>query len=242
MILVPMDTPGVNILRPLAVFGHEHDHAEIIFDNVRVPKENMILGPGRGFEIAQGRLGPGRIHHCMRSIGVAEMALEAMVYRAQNRHAFGSVVSRKDTIRQIVANARIEITKCRQLTYLAAVMADEKGFKAARKYIAMIKYAVPKMALDVVDEAIQVHGAHGVSQDSRLSDLYTSLRTLRVADGPDIVHLNTIAKIEINRTPSPLAIAVSGVNENIKKYGKFEHVKNIAFPSDKSDKKQTARL
>jgi len=240
MIIVPMDTPGVNILRPLAVFGHEHDHAEIVFDNVRVPKENLILGEGRGFEIAQGRLGPGRIHHCMRSIGVAEMALEAMVYRSQNRYAFGSVVSRKDTIRQTVAEARIEITKCRQLTYLAAVMADEKGFKAARKYIAMIKYAVPRMALKVVDEAIQVHGAHGVSQDSRLSDIYASLRTLRVADGPDIVHLNTIAKIEINKTPSPLAMAVSGINENIKKYGKFDHVPQIAFP--KHNKKQKAKL
>lgn len=233
MIIVPMDTPGVKILRALAVFGHEHDHAEIIFDNVRVPKSNMILGPGRGFEIAQGRLGPGRIHHCMRSIGVAEMALESIIYRAQHRKAFGSTFDKKETLMATVAEARIEITKCRQLTYLAAVMADELGFKAARKYIAMIKYAVPKMALKVVDDAIQVHGAHGVSQDSALTRLYMGLRTLRVADGPDIVHLNTIAKMEVNRKSSVLGKSISGINENIEKYGKFEHVRDIAFPGSK---------
>lgn len=191
MILVPMDAPGVKILRPLEVFGHAHDHCEIIFDNVRVPKENMILGPGRGFEIAQGRLGPGRIHHCMRTIGVAEMALDAILFRIKHRKAFGSVLAEKDTIKEIVAEARIEITKCRQLCYLAAVMADEKGFKAARKYIAMIKISAPRMALKIVDDAIQIHGAHGVSQDSQLSSIYTGLRTLRLADGPDIVHQNS---------------------------------------------------
>jgi len=173
MILVPMDSAGIKILRPMAVFGHEHDHAEIIFDNVVVPKENMILGPGRGFDIAQARLGPGRIHHCMRTIGLAEAALAAMVHRAHNRTAFGSVLAEKDTIRQVIARARIEITKCRSLCYLAAFMADSVGFKRARKYISMIKIEAPRMALQVVDEAIQMHGAHGVSQDSNLAAIYT---------------------------------------------------------------------
>jgi len=230
MILVPMNTPGVKILRPMAVFGHEHDHAEMIFDNVVVPKENLILGEGRGFEIAQGRLGPGRIHHCMRVLGVAEMALASIIYRANNRKAFGKVLIKQDTIRQVIAEARLEITKCRQLCYLAAVIADEKGFKEARKYIAMIKVAAPRMALKIVDEAIQVHGAHGVSQDSRLSEMYTGLRTLRVADGPDIVHLNTIAQMEIAKDNDLIGQQVSGVNENIEKYGMFEHVKGKLTP------------
>eukprot|EP00750_Incisomonas_marina_P015932 INCI18801.1.p1 GENE.INCI18801.1~~INCI18801.1.p1 ORF type:complete len:452 (-),score=66.68 INCI18801.1:885-2240(-) len=228
MILVPMDSPGITILRPLAVFGHEHDHAEIIFDNVVVPKKNMVLGEGRGFDIAQARLGPGRIHHCMRTIGLAEAALSAMVHRAHNRSAFGSLLAEKDTIRQVIARARIEITKCRSLCYLAAFMADTVGFKAARKYISMIKIEAPRMALKVVDEAIQMHGAHGVSQDSRLGAMYTGLRTLRVADGPDVVHLNTVAKVEMNRPPSILGQAVSGTNKNIAKYGKFEHLEERA--------------
>eukprot|EP00755_Sulcionema_specki_P021494 Sspe_Gene.74333::Locus_45968_Transcript_3_4_Confidence_0.545_Length_1491::g.74333::m.74333/K00249/ACADM, acd; acyl-CoA dehydrogenase len=227
MILVPRDAPGVKILRPLAVFGHEHDHAEIIFDNVRVPASNMLLGEGRGFEIAQGRLGPGRIHHCMRTIGVAEMALDAIVYRVQNRTAFGQKLARKDTIRKEIAEARLEITKSRLLCYIAATMADAHGFKDARVFIAMTKVDAPRMCLKILDEAIQVHGAHGISQDSLLSDLYANVRTLRVADGPDIVHLNTIAKEELKRIPSAIGKKVSGTNHNIEKYGKFAHVKNL---------------
>merc|ERR1719218_499701 len=172
MILVPRNSKGVTIVRGLGVFGHIHDHAEIIFDNVRVPASNMILGEGRGFEIAQGRLGPGRIHHCMRTVGVAEQALEAIIHRVKNREAFGSELEKKATIRQAIAEARIDISMIRQLCYLAAVMADEHGFKEARKYIAMIKVAAPRAALKIVDEAIQIHGAHGVSQDSKLSDMY----------------------------------------------------------------------
>eukprot|EP00041_Stephanoeca_diplocostata_P012894 m.217606 g.217606 ORF g.217606 m.217606 type:complete len:458 (-) comp19132_c0_seq3:323-1696(-) len=224
MLIVPRDAPGVQILRPLAVFGHEHDHAEIIFDNVRVPASNLLLGEGKGFEIAQGRLGPGRIHHCMRTIGAAELALASIIHRANTRRAFGKVLSQKDTIRQTIAEARIEITKNRQLCYLAACMADEKGFKAARNYIAMIKVSAPRMALKVVDDAIQVHGAHGISQDSRLAEMYMNLRTLRVADGPDIVHLNTIAKTELSKPPSFEGAIVSGTNDNIAKYGKYKHV------------------
>jgi acyl-CoA dehydrogenase len=226
MIIVPRDAPGVNILRGLGVFGHIHDHAEIIFDNVRVPKSNMILGEGRGFEIAQGRLGPGRIHHCMRTIGVAERGLAAIIYRVYNREAFGSALYKKDTIRKTIAESRLEITKCRQLTYLAACIADEKGFKEARKYVSMIKVAAPQCALKVIDEAMQIHGAHGVSQDSRLSDLYTSIRTLRIADGPDVVQLNTITKVELaeNRA-NPFGKSVSGTNKNIEKYGIFQRIK-----------------
>eukprot|EP00451_Oxyrrhis_marina_P024067 CAMPEP_0204342548 /NCGR_PEP_ID=MMETSP0469-20131031/24215_1 /ASSEMBLY_ACC=CAM_ASM_000384 /TAXON_ID=2969 /ORGANISM="Oxyrrhis marina" /LENGTH=454 /DNA_ID=CAMNT_0051327467 /DNA_START=29 /DNA_END=1393 /DNA_ORIENTATION=- len=231
MIIVPRDAPGVKIIRPMAVFGHEHDHAEIVFDDVRVPATNMILGEGRGFEIAQGRLGPGRIHHCMRTIGQAEAALAAILYRAQRRKAFGKVLAKQDTLRQVVAEARISIEQNRQLCYLAAVMADEVGFKAARKYIAMIKVAAPRMALKIVDDAIQVHGAHGVGQDSKLSDMYTGLRTLRVADGPDIVHLNTIAKMEMEATgDSAIGAAVSGENKNVAKYGKFKHVEGRLAP------------
>jgi len=218
MILIPMDTPGVKILRPMAVFGHEHDHAEIVFENVKVPKENLILGEGRGFEIAQGRLGPGRIHHCMRTIGMAELALASIIHRVQHREAFGSLLSEKQSIHTVIAEARLEITKCRQLCYLAASIMDEKGTKEARKYIAMIKVAAPRAALHIVDEAIQIHGALGVSQDSKLSDIYTSLRTLRLADGPDIVHLGTIAKEELKQNQNPLGSYVSGTNPNIAKY------------------------
>merc|ERR1712093_646481 len=174
----------------------------------------MILGEGRGFEIAQG-LGPGRIHHCMRSIGQAEMALSAIIFRIRNRTAFGSNLEEKDSIRQVIAEAHIEITKCRGLCYLAAVIADERGLKDAKKYIAMIKVAAPRMALKIVDDAIQVHGAHGVSQDSRLSGMYTGLRTLRVADGPDIVHMNTIAKEVLRKKPGRAGVRLSGVNRNI---------------------------
>merc|ERR1711966_115960 len=202
MILVPRDAPGVTILRPCSEFGQVHDHAEIIFDNVRVPVTNILLGEGRGFEIAQGRLGPGRIHHCMRTIGTAEQAIDAIIHRAHNRVAFGKVLANQATLRQAVAEARIDITKSRLLCYLAAVQADDNGFKAAKSYIAMTKVDAPRMCQKIIDEAIQVHGAHGVSQDSKLSDMYTGLRTLRLADGPDIVHLNTIAKEELKKKTS----------------------------------------
>mmetsp|Transcript_35075 Transcript_35075/g.56148 ORF Transcript_35075/g.56148 Transcript_35075/m.56148 type:complete len:432 (-) Transcript_35075:408-1703(-) len=239
MLLVPKDAPGVKMIRPLSVFGHLHDHAEIVFDNVVVPKSNLILGEGRGFEIAQGRLGPGRIHHCMRTIGVAEVALESILYRVQNRKAFGSVLAKKDAIRASVAEARLQITMCRQLCYLAAVMADDHGFKEARKYIAMIKLAAPRAALKIVDEAIQIHGAHGISQDSKLAMIYADLRTLRVADGPDIVHLNTIAKMEMNMPTTTAGKTVSGINENIQKYGKYDHVKETAFPAEYGGKSKS---
>jgi acyl-CoA dehydrogenase len=229
MILVPKNHPGVKILRALSVFGHTHDHAEIIFDNVRVPKTNILLGEGRGFEISQARLGPGRIHHCMRTIGQAEIALESIVHRAHTRKAFGKLLKDHQALQATVAEARIEITQIRLLCYLAAVMADEHGFKAARKYIAMIKYAAPKAALKIVDEAIQVHGAHGVGPDSGLSALYANLRTLRVADGPDIVHLQTVAKFEIGKKASVAGIQMSGENKNIRKYKKFEHVPDISY-------------
>merc|ERR1712113_1224164 len=221
MILVPRHSKGVTIVRPLGVFGHIHDHAEIVFDDMRVPVTNMILGEGRGFEIAQGRLGPGRIHHCMRTIGTAEQAIDAIIHRAHNRTAFGKVLANQATIRQAVAEARIDITKSRLLCYLAAVQADEYGFKSAKAYIAMTKVDAPRMCLKIIDEAIQVHGAHGVSQDSKLTDLYTHVR---LADGPDVVHLNTIAKEELKKKSSVMGAMVSGTNKNIEKYGKFKHV------------------
>merc|ERR1711976_274031 len=189
-----------------------------------VPVGNMLLGEGRGFEIAQGRLGPGRIHHCMRTIGTAEQALDAIIHRAHNRTAFGKVLANQATIRQIVAEARMEITKSRLLCYLAAIQADQHGFKAAKAYVAMTKVDAPRMCLKIIDEAIQVHGAHGVSQDSRLTVLYTGIRHVRLADGPDIVHLNTIAKEELKKKSSVMGAMVSGTNKNIEKYGKFKHV------------------
>lgn len=224
MILVPRESPGVTILRPLGVFGHIHDHAEILFEDVRVPVGNMLLGEGRGFEIAQGRLGPGRIHHCMRTIGTAEQAIDSIIHRAHGRVAFGKKLTNHDTIRQTIAEARIEITKSRLLCYLAAVMADEHGFKAAKAYISMTKVDAPRMCLKIIDEAIQIHGAHGVSQDSALSEMYTNVRHVRLADGPDIVHLNTIAKEELKKKTSVMGAMVSGTNKNIKKYGKFDKV------------------
>jgi len=180
----------------------------------------------KNFQIAQGRLGPGRIHHCMRTIGVAEVALQAIIHRAKNRYAFGAPLSEKEAIRRAVAEARIEITQMRQLCYLAAVVADEKGFKDARKYIAMIKVAAPRAALKIVDEAIQIHGAHGLSQDSKLTEAYTGLRTLRVADGPDSVHLASISTLEFAAEPSLMGMIASGENKNIKKYGMFDEIKH----------------
>merc|ERR1719401_551668 len=229
MILVPKESKGVHILRGLSVFGHVEDHAEIIFHNVRVPKSAIVLGEGRGFEIAQGRLGPGRIHHCMRSLGVAEQALAAMVDRAHRRKAFGQLLAEKDNVKQMIAEARMEITMCQQLCYLAACVADEKGFKAAKSHIAMIKVAGMRAVIKIIDDAIQLHGAHGVSQDCKLEEMYRSYRYLRVGDGPDIVHLMTIAKDELAKGGGKAGRKVSGINPNVAKYGKFSHVEHGAI-------------
>ena len=202
MILVPVDTPGVSVRRPLTVFGFDdapHGHAEIAFENVRVPVSNLILGEGRGFEIAQGRLGPGRIHHCMRSIGLAERALELMISRATARSAFASPLSDKGQIRHWIAQSRIEIDQARLLTLHAAEMMDSAGARGARKEIAMIKIVAPNVATRVIDRAIQVFGAAGVSQDTILAHAYAVQRSLRIADGPDEVHEEMIARLEIAR-------------------------------------------
>jgi acyl-CoA dehydrogenase len=199
-ILVPMDTPGVEVVRPMHVFGRDdapHGHMHIKFHNVRVPQSNIILGRGRGFEISQGRLGPGRIHHCMRSIGAAEKALELMCERAVSREAFGKPLAELGGNYDIIADSRIEIEMCRLLTYKAAWLMDTIGNKAARDAISQIKVAVPNMALRVIDRAIQMHGAAGVSQDFPLATLWTSQRTLRLADGPDEVHRRVIARKEL---------------------------------------------
>ena len=202
MILVPMKTPGVNVLRKLPVFGYDHaphGHAEVDFVDVRVPFENLLLGEGRGFEIAQGRLGPGRIHHCMRTIGVAERALELMCIRAQQRVAFGKRLSEQGVTLERVAEARIMIDQTRWLVLNAAYMMDTVGNRAAKAEIAMIKVAAPTMTLQVIDWAIQMHGAGGVSDDFPLAALWAGARTLRLADGPDEVHRDAIAKLELAR-------------------------------------------
>lgn len=201
-ILVPADAPGVKIIRHLPVFGYDdapHGHMEVELKDVRVPKENLILGEGRGFEIAQGRLGPGRIHHCMRTIGAAEVALEKMVKRILTREAFGKPIYKHSIWEQRVAEARIDIEMTRLLTLKAAWMMDTVGNKVAQGEIAMIKVAAPRVALKVIDDAIQAHGGAGVTTDFGLAQVYSGIRTLRLADGPDEVHCRSIARIEFKK-------------------------------------------
>jgi len=200
MFLVPMDSKGLKIERYLSVYGYDdapHGHAEISFDNVRIPKENLILGEGRGFEIAQGRLGPGRIHHCMRLIGMAERALNTMKRRVLTRTAFKTLLSKFATTQCDIAQSRCDIEQARLLTLQCAFMMDTLGNKHARDYISMIKIVAPNMACRVIDRAIQAYGAGGVSQDTELAYFWSSARSLRIADGPDVVHEKVIAKLEL---------------------------------------------
>ncbi len=202
MFVVPADATGIEVLRPMHVFGHDdapHGHMHIRFDDVRVPAEDLVLGCGRGFEVAQGRLGPGRIHHCMRAIGQAEKALELMCRRALVRHAFGKPLAALGANQDIIANARMEIEQARLLCLKAAYMMDTVGVRDAQPWIHQIKVVAPLVALRVVDEAMQMHGAVGISQDQPLAHMWTHLRTLRLADGPDAVHRRQVARAELNR-------------------------------------------
>jgi acyl-CoA dehydrogenase len=201
-ILVPLDTPGLKVLRMLPVFGYDdapHGHAEVLLENVRVPATNLLLGEGRGFEIAQGRLGPGRIHHCMRTIGVAEVALEKMTKRLLSRVAFGKKIAEHSIWEQRIAEARIDIEMTRLLCLKAADMMDKVGNKTAQLEIAMIKVAAPRIALKIIDDAIQAHGAMGVTTDAGLAKAYSGIRTLRLADGPDEVHCRAISRLEMRK-------------------------------------------
>jgi len=199
MVLVPMNTPGVSVVRNLSVFGYDdqHGHAEISFTNVRVPVANLLGAQGEGFALAQARLGPGRVHHCMRAIGMAERALSLMISRTATRNAFGKEIIRQGVIQEWIAQARIDIDQARLLVLKTAWMIDTVGAKAARKEIAMIKVVVPQMASRIIDHAIQSHGGAGVSQDTPLAGMYAGIRTLRIVDGPDEVHVRDVARLEI---------------------------------------------